>query len=450
MQNSVNVVIQETDLGLYPEGAMLPVNTHYNGSFWLNNLRNNASLLQPTNGMISAIKSGWFFTQTDLDVELSELPVTCLSGNCTWFNSSTLAISRVCRQADVKIFDAGDYATSTQANISSRIVYADRTSSFTNFLMRTTWVFPDSSPFRQLNSQIPIIIRVATIGSRYDDKDNKVWEASECALYWSVKRTRFTVTNYTSQSGMIAEEYGQTEFNTTKTAVRFDDRKDIVLAPNQPCTVNGTKYDARDPMCTFTASWEAHRGLQNFLQEFLFGWGIWAGAETGLVTDDTETRIFYSTFALSKFYSKKGLTYVTDMYLFYMSYYMSNNLRLYWSVVPTSKGETLDRVYVYGSSSVSELYYSINKRFAYYPLAILSLSILFLLFTMFMTRNELKWKNSVLAVFHAGTGYQSHAKPETVAEMDDASHEILQLRRDEIDKVLRLRVPLSARTVSHI
>lgn len=210
----------------------------------------------------------------------------------------------------------------------------------------------------------------------------------------------------TYNSSVVATDFTEqvtaTWTNLSSDAVtKYGDGKNITLTPNQ-CFVNGTRSSASKNIdCTYGADASSHRALQNYL--------VGDSNATGFLTGDVATtnasngtQWLISTLAANAIIAPcSGYedSCTADFYGMFewaitnMTSYMTNNLR---KTVDTGPG------FSYGTMTDSETHFHVRWGWLAYPIAMVLISLVFVVVTIVKSRDSDPWKSSVVALMFHG------------------------------------------------
>ncbi|KAK4548647.1 hypothetical protein LTR36_009558 [Oleoguttula mirabilis] len=375
---------------------------------------------QPYIQMISAINSGFMQPASNGNADNVVNLVDCDTGNCTFAEYTSLAICSKCADiSDTVVIPCNttECSSSQRIHLPDDSLSLDTMNGYVNITSDT--VYPDASVLSDIG---PLIARYRGLGSVSFPQTQP--NATECAIYWCVQTYNAEVL-----ASSFIENISATWTNLTSSArTSYGDGNDIVLTPDH-CYVNGTLYTVQNNTgdCVFGVDALSQRALQNYLVGDTNSTGFLTGGVESVdaTATDASTRWLSSTLAAntliapcsgyendctSDFYGPFNSTIAN------MTYYMTNNLR---KTTDTGPG------YSYGTMSDSETHFHARWGWLAYPIAIVLISLLFVIVTIIKSKNHDPWKSSVVALmFH---GFQD-ADRGTYTKLDDPAEMVKATR----------------------
>lgn len=407
-------------------GALLGVTNLYNES---SSVSTNNDKFTATIPMQSAVISGWWFSSSTSTQQTMQVKSTCISGNCTWEDVSTLAIGYSCSTAPVESGSEGIYI-STQASINNTA--GDGSNATYSLVARPS--IPENSSFAEAGNHhvdASVIVHVAALGLTSAGDD---YEAAECILYWKVAK----ISHNSEFNGVIQTPWDGDE-TYTKPAPNNSSGADAVIKPNwkddSGCRFGSQSFPRHDPACSFTVTTNAHTGLQTFLVNFLSmseGYG-----------EDGATRYTTSDSLNAFIYSWNGTLYDTmDGVLQSTTQFMSSEVARSPALFD---GEEQDGS-VYGYVWTFEAQFTVKWTWAAYPVGMLLVSTALFVITIWQSRKDAIWKNSFLpTLYHSfgsseGVGTYAYDLRELEGMQEVAANQKARMVADEnwIGKRLKL------------
>lgn len=219
----------------------------------------------------------------------------------------------------------------------------------------------------------------------------------ECAAWWCVKTFSGKIVNGTITENLVSEWTNRTEEAKTT----YLQNEDIYLTPPE-CWHNNTT-PRNDSFCTYIAGAKTQAGFQNFItggesnltDDFV---ALLTGSATYSGNGDNRTWDYTSLLAGGLTATSADEASLTDKLtrgFETMAKYMTVSIR----EQVTKDGASQ---YTYGNATVHEIVFHVEWGWLAYPVSLVALSLVFLVGTMIMSRDEEAWKGSTLAmVFHA-------------------------------------------------
>lgn len=278
-----------------------------------------------------------------------------------------------------------------------------------------------------LNAQAgPLIVRLLAMVRNGGIGGDVVGQ--ECAAWWCVNTYASNVTNGTLHEHQILS---WTDLSLAARTSGSSQRSSINLIP-PTCPVDG-KNDSTPPQCEYWVGAEAHRAIQNYLSNNatnVFGAPFLTGSATEY-TFRNQTSYNVTSLPIESILQPSSgqgdlgavLQYAFDA----MLQYMTVDLRTTRTSGPDYPG------WQYGRGYENEAAFEVQWAWLAFPIAIVSISLIFLVSTIIINRDDEIWKSSILAMmFHSfededrkGLGDMNSAK----AMKDSTRNQKVQLER---------------------
>jgi hypothetical protein len=258
--------------------------------------------------------------------------------------------------------------------------------------------------------------------------------AAECVFYWAVHTYNASVTSNSVSESIVGTSVNFEKNSTRKLPALNDGEQatvpwSYIIRPD-PCYVNGMIVSASDARCAFSVWGDAHTGLRNYLG--LEGGSSLRGAAT-VQNNGQENRTFdYNSQFIFFMLGRFGNADVGQMFdrVQMIAGQGSQMLTTQVRQQPISGNSPQTYVFdrVFGTQIFQFAIYSARWAYMAYPIALTTLATLFFGITTFRTRNEPKWKNSVLAFLFHGLVHEDmvrHGEVPTIVGMRAASEGLL-------------------------
>ncbi|KAK4553177.1 hypothetical protein LTR86_009707 [Recurvomyces mirabilis] len=393
----------------------VPISNNYLGK-WQTGGRPGAEL--PFTEMITAVYSGFGYPASVNDADTVVNLVNCTSGNCDFQTYSSLAVCYQCADISDTIITPCDVDGVNKCNTNSEVLLTLPDGSLTLDsvfgIVNTTsdTQYPDTSVMSGIG---PLIAHWKAMGST--DWPEAPPYAKECAMYWCVNtyygqvidNTFYeTPANDTGTDGNTVQVPTWTN-TSAEAATTYGSNISIYLNPPD-CQYEGAHIVPNATYCEFEVDAASQRALQNYLvgTDGVTGFltGDVAAIGTSGHTNDTfnATGLAYTTYAANVlvFECTSSLTEDNCTQDFYdtfeysisnLSSYMTNELR---KMNDTGPG------YSWGWCSDYEQHFHVRWGWLAYPIAMVLISLMFVLVTIYKSRGHEPWKNSVTALMFHG------------------------------------------------
>lgn len=336
----------------------------------------------PWPSMVAAINYGLSYTSS-LFWAGSELPVHCLTGNCTFGTYQSLIVERQC-------MDVTGYLDSSDDSVVKipRGPHLRRLDGIIN--SSATTEYPAMDIFKDVG---PLITNFQVI----TNPDLELWApvAMQCVLYWAVNTFgNSSMTNFTLYEPIT----GRWTNLSTEARTTYKQPDYIILQPPD-CWINGTQItNSTDERCQNWVGNLAQLGLQNFLSSDRYGLtGEVYKTSNGWFTSNLFVNSLSNVVAdalTNETYNVMELTINNTAIMITQGVrQLPTNSTDYWAYEPAN-----------GTVYQWETFYGIHFKFLALTHFIVAGSVMFLLLTVFLCRTDHPWKTSTLPfLFHGFT-----------------------------------------------
>ena len=347
--------------------------------------------------MIAAIQSG-FYSFSNLQTKNNVADYTGCEGDTCHFGSyDTLAVCAACEEFSRDAVHnpcpdgnctSDDYYTLNEGESELSLVALNGILNITSDTKH-----PVAEPINRQTG--PLIVRMMAIVA---DKINKNVtgagaSAIECAAWWCVQRNSAKIVNGTLHEKLEHEYTDTSESGRTK----YLQEHDIVLTPPN-CVINGSK-SSNESYCHFHAGAATQAGLHNFLtggQYPNFRPGFLKGSVTRHPHPTTDT--WNSTTLLAGALATDGIQkqyFNNRVYQGFVT--MANFMSIRISETPSVWDPSVAGGYAFentfGYATNAEQRFDVRWAWITYPVVVVILSLLFLLATIWITRDDEPWKS---------------------------------------------------------
>jgi hypothetical protein len=343
----------------------------------------------PALDMVADINYGMFYYISDPDTQIQLTIASCYFGNCTWEHIQTLSVCSQCADVTSDIGQADGYYTLYGENVTMSQDTGLITSLGSTF-------YPDPTVLQDIG---PLIVHFTAI-VRETTEDQPM--GIDCALFWCIKdstnviMTRYEITNsidtyWTDISPAVQTTYQQTE--------------DVILTP-LTCYNQYAEEVPDVTKCTKTVASFAQLGLQNFFVSAFTGMATKNLTTQGWNINSEFVQILYSTIQNSDDILATYRAIMGDI-----GHMIQDNIQ-----------QQLQGGYASTFGTMYNWTTLFNIRWGYLiaAAALIGVTILFLLVTIFQNRKQEKWKSSLLPLlFHplaARPGIPLHEIPDMKVE----------------------------------
>ncbi|KAF2000615.1 hypothetical protein P154DRAFT_434859 [Amniculicola lignicola CBS 123094] len=384
----------------------------------------------PWVSMVTAINFGTSYTSSFF-WQGSQLPAVCWSGNCTFAAYQTLGVDAKCRDRTKDL----DYGVEGLVGLADG-PYLRRKDGILNVSSTTT--YPPADLFPELG---PLILNFQAIANPLiDDQVDPV--AIQCALYWAVGTYKTTnMTNFWLYDDPTSVATNTSEASRTKYGM-----EDYILIYPPECWVNGTIIEEKDErhfdLCTNWISPLGQLGLQNLLTHTGLGMtGEVYKTENGWSVTNLFANAVYDATANRL----QNETYNTlELIVNNTAVMMSQGVRM----LPTNVNDTFQYFPVNGTVYQNGTFWEIHFYYLGIVHAVVGGSVLFLILTVFITRQDHPWKTSVLPLLFHGLSEQDRnmtAEVPTMVDMREAAdHMKVKVTMTAVGQRLQTRETLAS------
>ncbi|KAF2711381.1 hypothetical protein K504DRAFT_465145 [Pleomassaria siparia CBS 279.74] len=384
--------------------ALLPRNNAYS-TYTVYGNGSNVNNYLPWPSMISAINYGLSYTSSFFWAA-SSLPPTCTTGNCTFGTYQSLVVESKC----LNISDTLDWDTYPEAYYlpGSHGLLLRKEDGRLNVSTVTT--YPETDRFGDIG---PLIAHYQAIARPYSDY--RLPTAIDCVLYWAVaKYTESKVDSYT-----LHDLKSSSWTNTTEEAkTRFNMNHAIILRPPE-CWANGTEVkDATDDDCVYTIYPKPQLALQQYLISSNLGMSGYA--ELHLPTtgwnNDADRGLFINTQFANSVYDAAIRNPANETYNL-LAKIIDNAAIMMTQGVRQLPGDAGFVPHANGTVYVYETFYDIHFKYLGAANFVVGATILFLGWTIYVTRPDHPWKTSSLPLLFHGLSEEDRRRVTDVPHM---------------------------------
>lgn len=377
--------------------GLIPINTNY--TWFDKGTTIDVGDQAPIPQMIAAMQAGFYSFSNGETVPTVAGASWCKGDACHFGNYDTLGVCGKCEQfrpdavhnpCQDRDCTSDDYYTLTEGDSDLSLVALNGVLNLTSDTKH-----PVGEPIsRQTGPLIARMMAMIANGAAYDKKGAGA-TAVECAAWWCVQRYSAKIVN-----GTLRENLEHKWTDTSRNArTKYLQNEQVTLRPPN-CVINGSK-PTNASYCTFNAGAFTQAAIQNFLtggnfsnrhNPFLSGSVVHSGLGKNETWNSTTLLAgAMASYSLTKqsFENKVWTGWET------MTKYMTTSIRETISADNTWE-------YTYGYATNEEQKFHVRWGWIAYPVVVVVLSLVFLLVTMWVTRDDEPWKSSVLSLmFHA-------------------------------------------------
>ena len=412
-QNVIKIRGQERDIQDMPHAnrAKTPVARNYVDQWEFGSSGESPGDQMPNVNMDSAITAGFTFPAATLQKDVVSGLVHCSTGNCTFGLYSSLSLCSQCIDISDQLQCRDAYRHPKSCPKNARVQLPDNSISLDPNIGVVNITSDDQYPMLSNMTGVgPLVARYVGMGYW-----NTPALAQECALYWCVQTYNASVV---SNNFLEFEVQSWTNLSSPKT---FHNQSwDIELYADK-CYRDG--QESQD--CHFRVDSLSQLALQNYL---IYGststnsTGFLRGHVTIPPGSDGKNWVISSlaanTIISPCLVAQNCTVYQHSFYMLYDSFqwmqkYMSNTIR-----------ESIGG-YSYGTTSRFDTYFHVRWGWLAYPVAVVLISIIFLVVTIWKSRGVEPWKSSVTALLFHGLTDEDRAEymhlndPVAMREADD-------------------------------
>ncbi|OJJ67567.1 hypothetical protein ASPBRDRAFT_47625 [Aspergillus brasiliensis CBS 101740] len=331
-----------------------------------------------------AIFTGLFQSQGP---DSNTVTMTCPTGNCTFTPYQSLGFCSRCANITDSLTLHKTSITSTMANYNYTLPngFSFATSWSSMYLMNAT---TDRSLIKINTENMPLILNFTAITAAGYGVPPQI-SATECALYFCVKTYEASV-----QKGI----YNETLLSTASTSnySATSPTSDISLTPST-CYTNGTQRpDGTD--CTYTINWLSLLAMSNSLTPLLKGKGSLFVSNRPDWSSDT----MHAAYGIQGNY--------TDVNSMFQSLA---------SALTTHARNAVCKASIAGTTWTVESFVHVKWPWMTLPIALMVLTLVFLVTTVVRTRNQFIWKSSPLALLFSDVAVEA---PHAFERSPDLNH----------------------------
>jgi hypothetical protein len=373
------------------------------------------------------LPSLYFALSSEEAPDFQQALALCPSTNCTFGLYDSIAVDYQCVPSKVERSGQLIYHGGVGKNDDAVFMNSTRDIVISN----TTLESPPSGLYKELG---PLIARWIVLANPSTSRPAP--QAMECAFYWTVKKYSSNVTN-----GIFYEDTVATY--TNKTATDTTGNADIYIKPDE-CWRDNISYPITTQNCTNRIGRPSHESLQTWFSitdNSLTGWAM-----NDTLTTDDESYYSYTSIFMQTMISRVVNGNATTM----MSGVNATAAALTSAITSTLRQHA--ELYsksgdIYGASHGTTIWspisvYVIQWKYLIFPAAIVALSTLFFVGTVFATRGDAIWKSSQLALIFHGLLESDTRAVGNVAEhatMKDVGKDLrVQLVETELGKKLQV------------
>ena len=391
-QNVITQVVKPFPLGA--NTGQVPISTNYT---WFDQ----ATTLglgdqQPLPQMIASIQGGFYsFATGQSSASLSEYS-WCDGDTCDFGKYQSLAVCGQCADMSSAVHNPCPTGNCTNDDFYVLSNGVDLSLNATNGILNMT-SDTNYTVSPELSSVVgPLIVRFHAMVANQSESNVTGLGASamECAAWWCVRSYGGKMVNGTL-SEQVFDDWTDTSA-AAKTSYLQED--DITLQP-PTCVANNTK-PTNQSYCAFNAGAYTQAALQNFLTggnfttsaPFLTGSTVYSGFKES--TTYNYTSLLAGALTSYSIAKNDIITRVREGFET-MAHEMTVSVREEETNVYTWE-------YTYGNATIQEQKFHVRWGWLGYPVSLVVLSVIFLIVTIILSRNDEIWKTSVLAMmFHA-------------------------------------------------
>lgn len=378
--------------------AGIPVANHYQYQWQSGASGTRAGDQMPLVRTIAAINAG-FLNPSSLQQTNSVLnSIHCPSGNCTFPHYTTLSLCWRCANITEEVLCGNAYLDPQSCPGSGRTRLPDDSVSLDPTTGVVNITADDQYPKYSDTTGIgPMVARFVGLGYW-----NKPAYATECALWWCVATYKSVTENY------YATETAVDFFtNSTPAKTEYGQDSNIEFHP-EGCHQNGTLKSS----CHYKVDALSQRALQNYLiygststntSGFLKGSVVIPSANnaTSWYVKGLAANAIISPCTAQGFGPCNEAFYDEFEWSFYtMAQYMADNIR-------EASGN-----YSYGTETRFESSFHVRWGWLAYPVAIVLVTLIFLVVTIVKSRYAMPWKSSVTALLLHGLSHEDREQHE--------------------------------------
>ncbi|GKZ81281.1 hypothetical protein AnigIFM56816_005795 [Aspergillus niger] len=313
--------------------------------------------------------------------------MTCPTGNCTFTPYQSLGFCSRCANITDSLTLHKTSVTSTMATYNYTLPngFSFETSWGMMYLMNAT----NNLNLVKLNTEnLPVILNFTAISATGYGVPPQI-SATECALYFCVKTYEASV-----HKGRYNETLVSTASSSNYSATSVT--SDISLTP-ETCYVNGTQRSDRTD-CTYNVSWLSRLAMSNSLTPLLKGKGSLF----------VSNRPDWSSDTMHAVYGVEGN--YTDINSMFQSLA---------GALTTHARNAVCKASVKGTTWTVESFVHVKWPWMILPIALMVLTLVFLVTTVVRTRNQFIWKSSPLALLFSDVAVEA---PHAFERSPDLSH----------------------------
>ncbi|KAE8160024.1 hypothetical protein BDV40DRAFT_271561 [Aspergillus tamarii] len=339
---------------------------------------------------LASIYTGIF---QDQSASSPSVMTTCPTGNCTFVPYQSLGFCSRCANITDQLT-----LNKTSLGFSTIETYDYKLSNGLSFSTSQTGMYLMNStnglPLLQIDAKdLPLIMNFTAISASGYGVPPQV-SATECALYFCIDTYEATV-----KDGKFNERITSSATSTNLTADSV--LENFSLTPDT-CYVNGTQRDDKSE-CTYSVNAFSRLAMVNSLTPLLNG--------TGQLF--MSNRPYWSTDTAKALYGVQGN--LTDISTVFTSLATS---------LTTHARNNVCKASVKGMTWTVESFVSVRWLWMILPIALVGMTIIFLIVTMIKTRNQYIWKSSPLALLFsdlAVDGQHTFERNPSLSGMEDVS-----------------------------
>jgi hypothetical protein len=392
-----NVIGTVQRLEITQEMATLPRSTQYNTYLNYGTGQYLGDPL-PWPSMVSAINYGMSYTGS-LFWAGSSLPPNCQTGNCTYGTYQSLIVESQCRNITEKL----DWSTYPDVYYLPGGPYLRKADGKLN--ISTTTTYPDPDHFDHIG---PLIVQFQAIANPFYEQPTAI----QCVMYWAVAKFAQTkVSNF-----VLDDPITDVWTNTSKEAETEYGSGKYILLYTPECWVNGTEIkNATDERCGYWVHPTAQTGLQNFLTSPNLGMAGRAEYHSNLTGWDLpeDAGLYIDTLFANAVYDAMIEEPANETYSI-MEQVISNTTLMMTQGVRQMPGVDGVSYPTNGTVYTYETFYNIEFSYLGPTHFVVGATILFLGWTIYLTRCDHPWKTSPLPLLFHGL---DEADRHTVAEV---------------------------------
>ncbi|KAJ5415595.1 hypothetical protein N7465_004290 [Penicillium sp. CMV-2018d] len=355
---------------------------------------------------LGAIYRGIFQSQSP---DSKTIVMDCASGNCTFAPYQSLGFCSRCINITESVHSDAPYSLPPPLN--TTLVYNYTLLNGLHFSTKSGLTMTTMNTSTELNlvqldtKELPVIVNFTVI-SATGCKVPPPISATECALYFCVDTYNASV-----KSGQFEETRTPTTSKTNYLLSKSGDQNPALIPDT--CYVNGTQHQhpyQANVTCTYNIAWQSLLAMHNSVGPLLQGNGYTFGGRPTWQSDNGPSNIIEALYGVSEGYA--------DINSLFES--------LASSLTTHARSKVCDGT-IDGVAWTNQSFVNVRWPWMSLPIALVVLTVVFLVATVIRTRHQYIWKSSPLALLfsdvHVDRPFPFKSDP-TLKGMESASKDM--------------------------